>query len=216
MMAPATAAPGMEDDGVAKEMARLRGVCTLANGSEVMMPATGTGYEQIMLQCEPQWVALAKMPSAIGVMHNPYTDSSADHGEATMVGHGGHPLIHRATAAAKLIRNHEAVIRDVCNPHTTNVNGKQLTQGHLQRVDSGHVLFVEEALRMVVIKLLGVDAVPDLKLGPHRSGGVAPALTGDPTQARVWIATCMFVLARMQYGATRECLHCAENDDLTL
>jgi len=117
-----------------------------------------------------------------------------------MVGHGGHPLIHRATAAAKLIRNHEAVIRDVCNPHTTNVNGKQLTQGHLQRVDSGHVLFVEEALRMVVIKLLGVDAVPDLKLGPHRSGGVAPALTGDPTQARVWIATCMFVLARMQYG----------------
>jgi hypothetical protein len=187
------------NDDIAKEIARLRGVCTLASGDEVRMPPTGTGYEQYMLQCEPQWVAISKMSVATAVMHDPYSDNST-HGEGTMVGTGGHPTVHRAAAAQKLIKNHEAVIRDVCNPQHANVNGKSLTQGHLKRVDPAYVQYVEEALRMVVIKLLGAHVPPDIKLGPHHSGGVAPALTGDPTQSRVWAATCMFVLARMQLG----------------
>jgi len=179
-------------DAVSAELARVRGTCTLSSGAEVQMPPTNTPFEQHMLSMEPHWVQLGQMPPHVGVMHDPYTDTSS-HGEGTMMGMGGHPIGDRATAAKRLIKNHEAVIRDVCNPMQQNVIGKMLTQNHLKRVDANHLRHVEEAVRMVVVKLLGMPPSP----------GVVPQLTTDPVQRRVWQATCMFIMARIQVGGEK-------------
>jgi len=159
------------------------------------MPPTGTNFENYLLQVEPHWVTLGKM---LPGMETPGAQEgvqmSADHGQNTMTGNQGHPLSHRAAAALKLIRNHEAVVRDVCNPNTCNTVGKQLTMLHLKRVPVELVQYVEEALRYVAIKLLGVPP-------PTMPPGVVPVL--DPNnrqQCQAWIATTMFVMARLQIG----------------
>ena len=155
---------------------RLRGKCTLSDGNEVPMPSTGTSFEQHMLQVEPVWVALGKMLPGV------------EHVSVPGVGQG-HSLSERSAAALKLIRNHEAVIRDVCNPLQMNVVGAPLTQTHLQRLPVQYVQYVEEALRMVAIKLLGVGT---------SANGLAPRLDpNNKAQVQVWAATSMFVLARL-------------------
>lgn len=162
---------------VQQEFARLRGVCTLADGNEKRMPPTQTHFESLMVSVEPHWVQLGLQLPGV---------------EPGQPGVGqGQPLAHRSAAALKLIRNHEAVIRDVCNPLGTNVVGETLTQTHLKRVDVNHAKYVEEAMRLVAIKLLGIPT----------NNGVAPQRNfGDPVQAQVWAATAMFVLARMHLG----------------
>ena len=145
---------------------------------------------QYMTMVEPMWVQLGSLSPGLGVMHDSYSDTSS-HGVHTMTGLGGHPLMHRAEAATKLIRNHEAVIRDVCNPFPdTNVVGKSLSQKHLKRLDGKHVQHVEEAIRMAVCKLLNVDK------SPHPC---VPKLE-SMTQASVWLAASLFVSARLQIG----------------
>jgi len=167
----------MVSQETAREFARLRGVCTLSTGDETRMPPTGTGFEAYMASVEHLWAAMGDML--------PGKECPGGRGVA-----GGHELMHRSAAALRLIRNHEAVIRDVCNPLQTNVEGKELTQTHLTRVHVDNVRYVEEALRMVTIRLLGVD-----------EGGQAPILDrNNPLQAQVWAATTMFVTARLQLG----------------
>ena len=43
---------------VQQEFARLRGVCTLADGNEKRMPPTQTHFESLMVSVEPHWVQL--------------------------------------------------------------------------------------------------------------------------------------------------------------
>ena len=132
------------------EFARLRQVCTLSDGQEVKMPPTNTPFEGHMMQMEKHWVELGKLLPGVD-------DGSQEQGRK---------LEHRSAAALKLIRNHEAVIRDVCNPLQTNVVGKELTQTHIKRLPVQHAQYVEEALRMVTLKLLGVQG----------ANGIAPRL----------------------------------------
>ena len=180
-------------DEIAQEFMRLRGVCTMADGAEIKMPPTGSAFEQHLLSCEPHWVALGKLLPGVEIQGaQEAIQNSTDHGHNTMTGSMGHPLAHRSAAALKLIRNHEAVCRDVCNPCTTNTVGKELTQKHLQRLPVTLVQYVEEAIRMVAIKLLGVNP----------QGGV-PAPQLDPNnrqQCAAWAATCMFVTSRLHLG----------------
>ena len=98
-------------DELGQEFARLRNTCTLSDGREVAMPPTGTGFEQHMLATEPHWITLGRLLPGVEVS-------------------GGYQLQYRSAAALKLIRNHEAVIRDVCNPLDKNVVGNPLTQPH--------------------------------------------------------------------------------------
>jgi len=182
-------------DDIAQEFMRLRGVCTMADGKEIKMPPTGTEFESYILRVEPHWVALGKLlPGVEFPGAQEAIKDTPDHGQNTMTGKMGHPLAHRSAAALKLIRNHEAVIRDVCNPCSTNTIGAQLTQLHLKRVPVQYVQFVEEALRLVAIKLLGYD----------RSHPVAPQIDpNNAVQRQVWAATSIFVLARIHVGAEK-------------
>lgn len=184
-------APTAPKDEIAEEFSRLRGKCTMADGSEVPMPPTNTSFESYMASVEPHWVALGRLlPGKEVFGAEDGIAFSQDHGQNTMTGMTGHPLRHRAPAAFKLIRNHEAVCRDVCNPMPTNAVGRELTQKHLKRVPVEHAQHVEEALRYVAIKLLGVTPP---------SG--APMLdTNNRTQCQVWAATAMFVTARLHLG----------------
>ena len=182
---------------VAQEFARLRGKCTLSNGEETSMPPTNTTFEQIMYSREAHWVQLGNLL--------PGREGGA-YGVAA-----GHPLPHRSAAALKLIRNHEAVIRDVCNPFPDqNVVGVALTQTHLQRVSLQHVEFAEEALRLVALKLLGVTD----------ASNITPVLNrANPVQAQVWAATAMFVMARLHLGEekpgrTPGCSNILQNEGL--
>lgn len=181
-------------DEVAQEFARLRGMCTMADGKEIPMPPTGTNFEQHMVRVEPYWVAMGKMLP--GVEFPGAQDAichTEDHGQNTMTGAMGHPLQHRSAAALKLIRNHEAVCRDVCNPCPHNTVGKELTQQHLKRLSVEYAQFVEEAVRLVAIKLLGV--------APEQAPGLAPVLDpNNPLQAQVWAATVIFIEARLHLG----------------
>ena len=161
---------------IQQEFMRLRGICTTADADEMRMPPTNTMFEQYMIRCEPAWVHLGKMLPG-QEFQDPEKPS----------------LMMRSAGALKLIRNHEAVIRDVCNPSATdNVIGKPLTQKNLKRVPVDMVMYVEEAMRLTAIKLLGV---------PKEAVGQAyPVLTGDKQQAQVWAATVLFVMARLQGG----------------
>jgi len=154
-----------------------------------------TGWAWNLLAVEPHWVALGKLlPGVEFPGAQEAIKDTPDHGQNTMTGKMGHPLAHRSAAALKLIRNHEAVIRDVCNPCSTNTIGAQLTQLHLKRVPVQYVQFVEEALRLVAIKLLGYD----------RSHPVAPQIDpNNAVQRQVWAATSIFVLARIHVGAEK-------------
>jgi len=64
-------------------------------------------------------------------------------------------------AARALLANHENVLRDVINPSTkTNIDGIPLTQLHLQRVDPGAAVYVDQAMRETVRRLLGAPPGP--------------------------------------------------------
>jgi len=60
----------------------------------------------------------------------------------------GHPRAAREEAARSLIRNHVAVLNDVTNP-------EPLTQTHLKRVPREHTVYVDQALRETVRRLIG-------------------------------------------------------------
>ena len=101
---------------------------------------------------------------------------------------GSHNHASREEAARRLITNHENVLKDVTNPSKyTNIDGKELTQLELQRVDPNCAVYADEALREVVRRLLGRRAGLqnlEVRMDPSNTaqaitwGGVASYLDG--------------------------------------
>merc|ERR1711879_909929 len=68
-----------------------------------------------------------------------------------------HFVIARDEAARKLISNHKNVVADVTNPSPKlNIYGKKLTQIDLKRVDIDRRPHVDQMLREVARRLLGM------------------------------------------------------------
>jgi len=86
----------------------------------------------------------------------------------------GHQANYRHEAAYKLILNHEAVLRDICNPSPMqNVIGVELTQKDLKRVPAQYAQHVDQFLRELTRRLMGRVAVPEEKAQPMSEQSVA-------------------------------------------
>jgi len=85
-------------------------------------------------------------------------------------------------AAVKLMSNRERVVKDIANPGPTNIEGKELTQTDLKRVDVKHKAIVDDMVRAVGCCLLGQ--------------GVAGPV--DPDEALVWLEAVTYLYGRIQ------------------
>ena len=118
-------------------------------------------------------------------------------GDAAYGAAAGHTKADRDTAAAKLIMNHGAVLKDIINTSpTTNIRGGELTQRNLQRVPAQHREQVDAFLREVTRRLLG-----------RRPGAIAMAPSAqtssseDDTQEKkteAWPQAATYLAARVQ------------------
>jgi len=90
-------------------------------------------------------------------------------------------------AAAKLMGNFARVVQDITNPGPKNIDGKELTQTGLMRVDPKDIKIVEKTVSAVCCRLLGKET----------SGA------STPEEAKVWAMAAKFLKARIQ--APGEC-----------
>ena len=91
-------------------------------------------------------------------------------------------------AARALLANHENVLRDVTNPSASNnIDGIALTQLHLQRVDPSAAVYVDQALRETVRRLLGAPPGP---MPEHMD-------PWNQTQAHTWSAMAIYLDGRI-------------------
>lgn len=84
-----------------------------------------------------------------------------------------------------LMSNHERVVKDITNPGPLNIDGKELTQLQLKRVDPKHKPFVDEMVRAVRCRLLGKET-----FGPS-----------TPEEALAWAQAATYLTGRIQGSA---------------
>ena len=151
-----------------------------ANAMRAVMHEVGhVGVSATIREGAAAWGALHKMAHAEAPI-----PSEAD-GLAAV-----HSHVARQEAAAKLIANHENVLKDVTNASsTTNIEGKPLTQTELTRVLPELALYVDQAMREAVRRLLG-----------RRAGSKQIEEVPDPTndaQVGAWVQTAMYLDGRI-------------------
>eukprot|EP00747_Dinoflagellata_sp_TGD_P139716 gnl/TRDRNA2_/TRDRNA2_175933_c0_seq1.p1 gnl/TRDRNA2_/TRDRNA2_175933_c0~~gnl/TRDRNA2_/TRDRNA2_175933_c0_seq1.p1 ORF type:complete len:477 (-),score=88.04 gnl/TRDRNA2_/TRDRNA2_175933_c0_seq1:16-1380(-) len=64
-------------------------------------------------------------------------------------------VLAQIEAFGKLMSNRETVVKDITNPGPRGVNGGQLTQTHLKRLDGTHQIHVDAMVKEVCNRLLG-------------------------------------------------------------
>jgi len=96
----------------------------------------------------------------------------------------------RGEAAFRMIENHEAVLRDVCNPSKThNIIGIPLRQAELTRVPMEGASYASACMREVCRRLIGD------KPGTEEC---KEQLDGSPDCSKCWVATCAYLMCRIQ------------------
>jgi len=90
-------------------------------------------------------------------------------------------VLAQVEAASKLISNREKVVKDICNPGSTAVNGGSVTQTDLKRLQPGQQASVDAMVREVCGRLLGKSAA-------------APG----PSDAQVWADAAQYLNSRIQ------------------
>jgi len=91
-------------------------------------------------------------------------------------------VLAQIEASSKLMSNREKVVQDITNPGLSAINGGQLTQTGLKRVDRKHQASVDAMVREVCGRLLGKKMSE-----PSTSG-----------EAQVWTDAAMFFHNRIQ------------------
>merc|ERR1712070_378295 len=76
----------------------------------------------------------------------------------SITSHSGEIHAENMEAVHKLMSNHERVVKDITNPGPKNIDGKQLTQTDLERVDSVHRETVDAMIKEVCERLQGKPA----------------------------------------------------------
>ena len=173
----------------------MKGVCILDHGSYTKMPPSSGApqLDSVFQQTQPMWERLAEH-----ITGSPQAMGAAAKFE----------MAARVEAASRMIMNHEAVLRDICNPSSTqNVVGAPLTQVELTRVPAHNATQVDQMMREVCRRLLGQIPVQeeqksDAKVRTHNRPLTALTLplshTLSLTLAQVWNAAAMFLLCRLQ------------------
>jgi len=90
-------------------------------------------------------------------------------------------VLAQVEAASKLISNRDKVVKDICNPGSTAVNGGSVTQTDLKRLQPGQQASVDAMVREVCGRLLGKSAA-------------APG----PSDAQVWADAAQYLNSRIQ------------------
>merc|ERR1719156_87689 len=80
-------------------------------------------------------------------------------------------VLAQIEAASKLMSNREKVVKDICNQGSTAVNGGQVTQTALKRLQPGQQASVNAMVREVEGCLLGKTPGPQT----HRCGQMRPS-----------------------------------------
>ena len=93
-------------------------------------------------------------------------------------------MLAKLEAAIMLTYNRERVVEDITNPGPANIDGKELTQLDLMRVDRRYKASVDEMVKAVASLLMGQ--------------GVSGPLT--PDEALVWKQAATFLAQRVQGG----------------
>lgn len=91
-------------------------------------------------------------------------------------------LLGQMEASYMLNSNHERIVQDVTNPGPLNIEGKQLTQRQLKRVDIKHKASVEKMMQEVRSRLLGKETS-----GPS-----------TPEEALAWEEAAAYLSKRVQ------------------
>ena len=126
-----------------------------------------------------QWQALQRLYEASNLLSEPFGAATA------------HTQAACDEAAARLISNHENVLKDVCNPSPSfNIIGVPLTQLHLQRVHAGLKVYADQALRETVRRLLG---------GRSGAGELEERVDiWNQGQVKAWAGTAAYLNGRIQ------------------
>lgn len=140
-----------------------------------MTPAPAE-FGQLVKQNEQMWMALGNaMPGTVDAQ-----------GAASQ-----HEPQKRQSAAYRLIMNHEAVLRDVCNGTQQNVIGHPLTQTDLARVHPTYAPVVDQFLQEVARRLLGNPMT-------------IPVQRADQNTLGAWNQAAMFIMCRLQGSAAEK------------
>jgi hypothetical protein len=88
-------------------------------------------------------------------------------------------VLAQIEAVSKLMSNREKVVKDICNPGSTAINGGQVTQTDLKRLEPGQQSSVNCMVCEVCDRLLGKTA-------------------SEPSDAQVWAAAARYLNHRIQ------------------
>ena len=158
---------------------RVSGSLSTRNTMEKMagLVQTHPAVEAALAKSEAAWEKLGAMLPG----HDKADGCAADYDK-----------VFRSEAAWKLIVNHDAVLRDLCNPSKSlNIIGNPLTQPSLQRVQPEYAEYADQALREVARRLLG----------PQMMTQQCEVQLASADQAKVWAQACAYMLARVQVHA---------------
>jgi len=93
-------------------------------------------------------------------------------------------VLGQIEASSKLMSNCDKVVLDITNPGPSGVNGGQLTQRDLKRVDRKHQTVVDAMVKEMCGRLLG-----------KKNAG------GSPERAQIWADAATFLNGRIQQSA---------------
>jgi hypothetical protein len=95
-------------------------------------------------------------------------------------------VLAQIEAASKLMSNREKVVKDICNPGSNAINGGQVTQTDLKRLQPGQQSSVDAMVREVCGRLLGKNVSEP-----------------GPSEAQVWADAAKYFHQRIQ-AASKE------------
>merc|ERR1711904_578984 len=127
----------------------LKAVCSLLLGEQVSGPSTP---EEALVWAQAATFLSGRIQKSSSEMPGRSPDMSL-HAALAMQKVLGH-----IEAASKLMSNRDKVVKDICNPGSTAVNGGQVTQTALKRLRAGQQSSVDKMVREVCGRLLGKSA----------------------------------------------------------
>jgi len=126
--------------------AMVRAVCCLLLGKETSGPATP---EEALAWAQGARFLNLRIHGSPDECHGREPDMSASEAAAMRT------VLGRVEAASKLVSNRDTVVKDITNPGPRGVNGGELTQTHLKRVDGKHRSSVDDMVQEVCGRLFG-------------------------------------------------------------
>jgi len=147
----------------------VKAVCSRLLGQEVSGPSTEA---EALVWVEAATFLSGRIQGSIEEMPGRAPDMSLRAAVAMQ------KVLGQIEAASKLMSNQEKVVKDICNPGSTAINGGNVTQTDLERLPSGKQSSVDAMVREVCGRLLGK--------------------TPGPSEGEVWADAAKYLHLRIQ------------------